>query len=83
MYMFDKELRTATILFGNIISETKYRCRIERASFEKVILHYITIGKRMYVHVKIKNYGQRQYCMATKLSKQNIVVERKGLVLKR
>ena len=49
-----------------------------------ITLHYcITIGKHMYVHVKIKNYGQRQYCMATKLSKQNIVVERKGLVLKR
>ena len=47
-----------------------------------ITLH-ITIGKHMYVHVKIKNYGQRQYCMGTKLSKQNIVVERKGLVLKR
>ena len=33
----DKELRTATKLYANEISETKYRCRNERASFEKVI----------------------------------------------
>ena len=37
----------------------------------------------MYVHVKIKNYGQRQYCMPAKFAKQNIVAEKKGLVLKR
>ena len=48
-----------------------------------ITLHCITIGKQMYVHVNIKNYGQRQYCMPTKLAKQNIVVETKGLVLKR
>ena len=48
-----------------------------------ITLHYITIGKHMYLQVYIKNYGQRQYCMPTKLAKQNTVVETKGLVLKR
>ena len=34
----------------------------------------------MYVHVLIKNYGQQQYCMPTKLAKRNIAVKTKELV---
>ena len=48
---FDKELRTATILYANKISETKYRCKNERAIVSRGDWLYNYVYKHLLLQI--------------------------------